>query len=188
MQIDVALIKACSEGDSRAQHALYRQAFPYLIKICYRYTSCKDDAVDMLNQGFLKIFQALPTYREEQPFLAWAKRIVINAIIDNFRRNKNYREQIQIQEEYYQQQDHSDFNAGEMRMMSNDLMNLVQQLPPMSREVLNLNVIDGYAHKEIAQMLGISESASKWHLFSARNKLREWLEMYNPQKQSTHVR
>lgn len=113
----------------------------------------------------------------EQSFEAWAKRVMINSIIDNHRRNKTYKQQIQLQErEEIEEQEHlTSSNYGEHRLNYEDIMGLIQQLPPLSREVLNLSIIDGYSHKEIAGMLEITEAASKWHLFSARNKLQEWL-------------
>lgn len=132
--------------------------------------------MDFVNRGFLKILNNLDKYDFKHPFEAWIRRIMVNVIIDEFRKNKTYKEHVYMAEHQdlatFQSQSYS-VNQGEQNLMASEIMNLVQQLPPMAREVLNLNVFDGYSHKEIGEIIGISEAASKWHLFNARNILKE---------------
>jgi RNA polymerase sigma-70 factor (ECF subfamily) len=107
---------------------------------------------------------------------------MVNVIIDEFRKNKSYKEHVYMAEHQdlatFQSNTYS-INDGEQNLLASEIMNLVQQLPAMAREVLNLNVFDGYSHKEIGEMMGISEAASKWHLFNARNILKEKISKLN---------
>lgn len=174
--VEHQVIRDCIKKDRKAEYLLYKQSFPLLIKVCYRYTNNKDDALDFVNRGFLKIIQNLDKYDFTHPFEAWIRRIMVNVIIDEFRKNKSYKEHVQMAEHQdlatFQSKTFS-INEGEQNLSANEIMGLIQQLPPMAREVLNLNVFDGYSHKEIGELMGISEAASKWHLFNARNILKE---------------
>ncbi len=174
--IEHSLIKGCLNKDKKSEYLLYKQSFPLLIKICYRYTSNKDDAMDFVNRGFLKILNNLDKYDFHHPYEAWIRRIMVNVIIDEFRKNKSYKENVYMTEHEDLATFHSRsfaINDGEQNLLAEEIMSLVQQLPDMAREVLNLNVFDGYSHKEIGELMGISEAASKWHLFNARNILKE---------------
>ena len=174
--IDHAVIRDCIKKDRKAEYLLYKQSFSLLMKVSYRYTSNKDDAMDFVNRGFLKILTNLDKYDFQHPFEAWIRRIMINIIIDEFRKNKNYKTNVMMAEH----QDLVGFNNksfslndGEKNLMSEEVMKMLSELPNTARELLNLNVFDGYSHKEIGKLLGISEAASKWHLFNARNILKE---------------
>lgn len=190
--VEEKVIKDCINLDKRAEYLLYKQSFPVLIKVCYRYTLNKDDALDFVNRGFLKILNNLTKYDFQYPFEAWIRRIMVNVIIDEFRKNKSYKEHVKMTEH----QDLASFtsksysiNEGERNLLANEVMEMIQQLPPMAKEVLNLSVFDGFSHKEIGTMLGISEAASKWHLFNARNILKEKFKTKNSyvsKKKVTH--
>jgi RNA polymerase sigma-70 factor (ECF subfamily) len=190
MTPDQELLEGCRKGNERAHHKLYQLSFPVLIKVCYRYARCKDDALDLLNRGFLKIVNNIKKYDTNLPFEVWIKKIMVNVIIDEFRKSKNYRSTLYLAER--EELESSAFNTrgseneGESRMMASEVMEHIQLLPPVTREVLNLNVIDGYSHREISGMLGISENASRWHLHSARTKLKKMLE--SSEKTSDHYR
>lgn len=142
-----------------------------------RYRRNDADAAAMMNAGFLKILDHLKAYDSRKPFIAWAKRIMINTLIDDFRQQRKVKELI----EYTDFSDHHinsatiDFNEAEKVFDVQQLEAFVQQLPPMSQKVFNLYAIDGYKHHEIADMLGISDGTSKWHLSSARKKLQEMI-------------
>jgi len=180
--IDHSIIKGCLQKDKKSEYLLYKQSFSLLMKVCYRYTSNKDDAMDFVNRGFLKILNNLDKYDFQHPYEAWIRRIMVNVIIDEFRKNKSYKEHVYMAEHQdlatFQSNTYS-INDGEQNLLASEIMNLVQQLPAMAREVLNLNVFDGYSHKEIGEMMGISEAASKWHLFNARNILKEKISKLN---------
>ena len=177
MQIPPGLIEACIREDRKAQSRLYRLCFSFLMGVCIRYAKQESEAVALLNQGFLKILQNLERKKPNAPFEAWIRRIMINTIIDEYRRSRRYRETHQPTEF----SDHSafpesvDFNLAELKFDAQDIEALMTQLPEVSRRVFNLYAIDGYSHKEIGKMLGIADGTSKWHVAFARKKLRKLL-------------
>lgn len=174
---DRLLIEEVQRGSSRAEYRLYRLCFPLLMGICTRYRTNHDEAVAMVNEGFLKILLNLHSYRPDQPFEAWIRRIMINTLIDDFRRHHRYREHISLHDfqDWHDDDGLVDFNQADLDFDAAELEAMIHQLPPMSRKVFNLFAIDGYSHAEIGEMLGISEGTSKWHLSFARKKLQELL-------------
>ena len=174
MNIGHSLISLCREGDRKAQYQLYKECFPLLMGVCNRYHQNKDDAMASLNQGFLKIVTKLDTYKEDIPFVAWARRIMINTIIDDFRKHKKYHElhhMTSFEDEY----DHINWTAhndAELSLDADAILHLIRELPPMTREVFNLYAIDGYTHKEIGEKLNIAPGTSKWHVSAARKELQ----------------
>lgn len=146
--------------------------------VCVRYRRSEDEAAAMVNEGFLKIIQHLGKYRESVPFEAWARRIMINTLIDDFRKNRKVNELIESRDFHDTDNDHRlvDFNLADLNFEASQLEAMIHSLPPMSKKVFNLYAIDGYGHKEVAEMLDISVGTSKWHLSFARKKLRELLE------------
>ncbi|MEM6264050.1 MAG: RNA polymerase sigma factor [Bacteroidota bacterium] len=178
MNITPQLLKACKRQDRRAQSALYKACFQPLMGICMRYQKNEADAVAALNQAFLKIIQKLDTYPPKVPFEAWAKRITINTLIDVYRAQKRHQDKVAYYE-FYETDDFTglvSFNEADQQLDAQEIEQLIQQLPDMSRKVFNLFAIDGYSHKEICKMLDISEGTSKWHVSSARKFLRKRLE------------
>jgi RNA polymerase sigma-70 factor (ECF subfamily) len=177
VEINLQLIRDCIKKDRKAQFMLYKQCHYLLMPVCLRYQSDADNAASMLNVGFMKILDKLDTYSKDKPFEAWAKRIMINTLIDDFRKQRKVKELI----EYTDFSDHTptevsiDFNEADKQFDAQQLERMIQQLPPMSQKVFNLYALDGYKHLEIAAMLQISEGTSKWHLSSARKKLQEMI-------------
>jgi RNA polymerase sigma-70 factor (ECF subfamily) len=177
MSVLSSILESCKKGDRKAQFRLYQEYYPVLMSVCMRYRKDKSEAVALLNTGFLKIITNLHQYRTETPFEAWIRKIMINTLIDDFRANSRKNEII----EYREQLDHTgndhflDYNLADQLFDAEQLESVIQQLPPMARQVFNLFAIDGYAHKEISTMLSISEGTSKWHLNFARNRLQEIL-------------
>ena len=171
--IDKELIAACRREERKAQNELHRLCYGFLMGICLRYEKNKDDAAALLNLAFFKILTRLDQYKDNVPFEAWAKRVTINTLIDEFR--KKNKDQHQFVESF----DHSlplsfmDFNEADQRFDAEDLERMIRDLPEMSQKVFNLYIVDGYNHKEIGEMLHISEGTSKWHLFTARKTLKE---------------
>ena len=125
----------------------------------------------------MKILDNLKTYTTDKPFEAWAKRIIINTLIDDFRKQRKVKELIEYTDfsELPPTQDSIDFNEADKQFDAQQLEAMIQQLPPMSQKVFNLYALDGYKHSEIAALLEISEGTSKWHLSSARKKLKEMM-------------
>ncbi|MCH2083434.1 MAG: RNA polymerase sigma factor [Saprospiraceae bacterium] len=177
MQIDPQLIKDCKKGDRKAQYNLYRLCYPMLMGVCLRYHKQESDAVAVLNEGFLKILTKLDQFRSEVPFQAWIKRVMINTLIDDYRKNRKVKELIEYTDfqDYQLTESQIDWNEADKQFDAEQLERFIQKLPSMSQKVFNLFAIDGYTHKEIGEMLGISDGTSKWHLSSARKKLAEWL-------------
>lgn len=176
MQPSPELLQRCCTDDRKAHNELYHMCFGYLLAICLRYCNSRDDAHALLNNGFLKIITNLDKYREEVPFTSWVSRVMVNSIIDEFRRDKKRREHRSDQElEDVQGMDHVAYNEGDQQLNAETLEALIQTLPDMSRTVFNLYAIEGYSHKEIAQKLEISDGTSKWHVSFARKTLQEKL-------------
>lgn len=178
MNIKAQLLKDCVKGDRRAQFQLYKTCFPILMGVCVRYRKNQDDAKEMLNIGFLKVLNKIGTYREEVPFEAWIRKIMINTLIDDFRKNRKVKELIEHTDFSQEEKFHDvvDYDRADKVFDVEDLELLIKQLPPVSQKVFNLYAIDGYIHREIAEMLGISIGTSKWHLSFARSKLQEMMQ------------
>lgn len=176
--LDDSLIEGCLKGNRLSQQQLYKNCFDFLMRICRRYVSNNDDAVDLMNQTFLKVLTNLANFRKNENFEAWISTIAVHTAIDHIRKNKRYRERVALSDDYKVElfdHDQISINVAADKMMADDIMKMIQQLPVLTREVLNLNVIEGYHHKEIGEMLGISEEASRWHLHKARQILKEKL-------------
>jgi RNA polymerase sigma factor (sigma-70 family) len=179
MKIDNEIIVSCIKDDRKAIEQLYKHCFTTLMPICYRYNKNEEDARSCLNLGFLKIVKALKNIELESfNFNAWSKKIMNNTLIDEYRKSKKYRDRFSITDseselDYFAENDKNDAvsNFGE-----NIILDLIKELPMAAGQVFNMYVIDGYAHKEIAEILDIPEGTSKWHLSKAKRMLREKLE------------
>lgn len=172
MDVKSELLEACKREERRAQFELYKCCYSVLMSVCMRYERNKEDAEFMLNQVFHKILTNLHRYDNKAPFEAWIRRIAINTQIDEYR--KNSRSKLDYHEEPMTVAPITmmDYNEADKKFDAEDLENMIRKLPPLSQKVFNLYVIDGYNHKEIGEQLEMSEGTSKWHLSSARKKLR----------------
>jgi RNA polymerase sigma factor (sigma-70 family) len=176
MNIQPTLIASCIKRDRKAEYELYKNTYSYLMSICLRYTRDKDMASEMLNVGFLKILSNLEKYNLAIPFKVWIRKIMVNTLIDEYRKTKREKERVTYVEEYYDSANYSEANEALSKINVQQIYALINDLPEATKQVFNLFVIDGYAHKEIADMLGISEGTSKWHLNAARQKLKDRIE------------
>ncbi|MFN6179036.1 MAG: RNA polymerase sigma factor [Flavobacteriales bacterium] len=166
------LIARCIREEPKAQYELYRALYGQMMAICCRYERNKQDAVARMNQGFLKILTSLDKRRPEVPFELWTRRIMINTVIDEYRKDR----QRKASESLDASLDEStlvEVNDYLRHMEADAFAELLQRVPDMSRKVFNLFAIDGFGHQEIAQMLGISEGTSKWHVSNARQTLQQ---------------
>lgn len=176
MQVNPDLLARCRKNDRKAHNELYRHCFGFLMAICLRYSSNRDDAEALLNQAFLKIITNLDKFRDDVPFGSWISRITVNTIIDEFRRDKKRRENLTSVDFQEVRTGHPvDFNEAAQLLDAEELEKMIQQLPDMSRKVFNLYAIEGYSHKEIGDMLAISDGTSKWHVSFARKSLQEMI-------------
>jgi len=171
---DDELRQGCIQQDRRAQQCLYQRYFGRLLGISMRYTNSREDATDVLNQAFLKIFNSLQQFQETGPFFGWMAKIVFHTAIDHIRHVQTYRKVINFSIEA----DQSVENEVTDRLDAEDLYALIQRITPASRTVFSLYVIDGYKHHEIAEMLGISVGTSKWHLSNARMEMKKQVEQF----------
>ena len=171
------LLENCRYDNRKAHHELYVMCFPVLYSVCTLYHVNRDDRLSALNMIFLKVIRGLGHYlkRDETvPFEAWIRKVAIRCIIDEFRREKNYREHITLSDEVKGAEEPYHHQLEE-KYDKEQITEAIDALPPASRTVFNLFVIDGYRHEEIAGLLGISIGTSKAHLFKARKKLQELL-------------
>ena len=154
------------------------------MSVCLRYKVDKDAAKSSVNAGFLKILNNLDRYNPEIPFGAWIRRIMINHVIDEFRKNRKVQELIEYTDFSEKQMPNLiDYNEADKAFDASDLESMIKSLPPVTQKVFNLFAIDGYSHQEIGKMLRISDGTSKWHVSSARKKLQELInQKMNSQK------
>lgn len=164
------MIDGCRRGDRKAQELLYRSFYRAMMNLCLRYTKNETDALEVLNTGFYKVFKNIDKYHAEKAtFYTWIRTIVINSCLDFIKAKSG-----QVPFKEIDQAAKVDLPPDVfVKMSAADILQLVRQLPPATQAVFNLFVMEGYGHKEIGQLLGISEGTSKWHLSEARKMLQQ---------------
>ena len=170
------LIEGCKKGQRRAMHRLFKTYYGLLFTVCMRYAHCYEDAQDMVNEGFMKIFAGLENYQPTGSFEAWMKTIMVNAALDYLRNYRANGETVNYDDMPDDVLLNHDENEALAKMSTDELMQLIQHLPLMSRTVFNLYVFEDKPHAEIAKILNIKEGTSHWHLNFARTKLKEAIE------------
>jgi RNA polymerase sigma factor (sigma-70 family) len=169
MHFDENFIERCLNNDSRAQEELYQRFAPKMYGICLRYTKNQMEAEDILQEGFIRVFRHLKDYRNEGSLEGWIRRTIVNTAI-NF-----YKKRIKFQQDVSLDQTEPISNEEENaldKLSAMELLACIKELPDGYRMVFNLNVIEGYTHKEIGDMLNISENTSKSQLSRARSVLQ----------------
>ncbi len=166
------LVEGCLKGNRVSQKELYQHFFGFAMSLCLRYTTHPEEAQEILNDGFMKVFTKIHTYNAERPFIFWLRRIMINTAIDYYRRQPPDAYSIDIDEVRTISTKQAD--AIE-ELNEKELLKLVQELPPAYRMVFNLYVMEGFKHEEIAQQLGIHVGTSKSNLAKARKYLQKKL-------------
>lgn len=167
----IRTIELCRSNDRLAQKELYKHFYGYGMSIAFRYVSDREDAVEILNNAFVKIFKNISSYDLNLPFKPWLRRIVVNCAIDHLRIKKRIMDSGDI--EMAPEPGAEETITGQLAY--EDILGEVQKLSPSYRAVFNLFVVEGYKHEEIADMLGISVGTSKSNLFKAKAHLREAL-------------
>lgn len=172
-------IENCVTNDSREQKALYEKYYGYCLKTVFRYVYHYDKAVDIVNDGYVKIFRNLSKFKYndvenlEMILMGWMRMIMVNTAIDFLRKN-NYMPEIgDLSEQVWQQEDKS--QSSDQTLLYKDLIKEVKKLPPAYRVVFNMYVLDGFTHQEIGDRLGIAEGTSKSNLSKARQHLQKAL-------------
>jgi RNA polymerase sigma factor (sigma-70 family) len=175
------LIDGCLQGDRRMQYELYQRFAPKMYGVCLRYAANATEAEDILQEGFIKVFGKLQSFRREGSFEGWVRRIFVNTAIEHFRK-KSYLQPITEKEEGV-------YEANYLSVLDNlaekDIVGLVQQLSPGYRTVFNLYVVEGYTHREIAEQMGISEGTSKSQLSRAKLILQDLVQTHIEKRRST---
>lgn len=172
----------CIRGDAGSQKKLYYNFYGFAMGICLRYAKDRDEALEMLNDGFYKVLTKLDQYDPAKPFLPWLARIMTNTSIDHYRTELKHQLSTDITDLEIQNED-PDIQS---KLNYDDLIKIIQMLPAGCRTVFNLFAIDGYTHEEIALELGISVGTSKSNLFKARQKLRLLLQSTYEQSNTEH--
>ncbi|MDC8005028.1 sigma-70 family RNA polymerase sigma factor [Aureisphaera galaxeae] len=166
------LIEECKRHDAKAQELLYRQYSGVLFGICLKYSPNRAEAEDSLQDAFITIFNRIEQYQGKGSFEGWMKRITVNTVLQKYRKKKVF----DISNE--EQLEDAEVEVETTQVPLDFLLKIIQELPDRYRLVFNLYVLDGYSHKEIAEMLGISDGTSKSNLARARMSLKKKVESF----------
>lgn len=172
MDPEQELVDKCLANDPYAQELLYRRYAAKMYGICLRYVRHREEASDILQEGFIRVFTNLKYYRGEGSFEGWVRRIIVNTAINYYKANTKYSRDLSVDEVSINSNIDNDALS---RLSTEELLKVVQALPDGFRMVFNLFVIEGYDHKEIGQMLGITENTSKSQLHRAKAALQKML-------------
>lgn len=166
------LLSGCRKLHRGSQKMLYQEFYAYGMSICLRYADSRDEAAEILNDGFMKVFQNIGKFDLTRPFKPWLRRIIVNTAINHYHQKNRA---LKAEEEL----DRVKQSASEEKVLSgiayDEILDMLRKLPPAYRTVFNLHVIEGYKHEEIAAMLGVSVGTSKSNLFKAKEQLRRIL-------------
>jgi len=167
---NIDIVNGCQQGDRKAQEMLYRDYYKVMITVCLRYTRNNEDALEVLNNGFLKVFRNIKRYDPSQASLyTWIRTIIINSCVDFVKQKQKQQKVHELNEEI---EVHIEPEVIS-KIKGEELLEQVRKLAPATQAVFNLYLIEGYNHKEIAQLLHISIGTSKWHLSEARRVLQQ---------------
>ena len=170
------MLKGCQEGKASSQQMLYQHFYGKMMSVCLRYARDREEAKDILQEGYIKVFASLPHFKGEGSLEGWVRRIMVNTAINHYHRYKKYLLQDSIEDdvkEAYSLTQSFDEVDVIQKINYDDLLVLIRSLPPAYQTVFNLYVIEGYSHKEIGEMLQINEGTSKSNLAKARMKLQK---------------
>ena len=170
---DTTLVIECVKGNIRAQRELFDKYAQKMLGVCMRYTKNTEQAEDILQDGFIKVYGKLKDFKNEGSLEGWIRRVMVNTALDQIRKNGKQLGEVNIDDVGYKIENNS-FTLE--KMMAEDLMKLVQSMPEGYKVVFNMFAIEGYSHGEIAKTLGISENTSKSQYSRARTYLKERLE------------
>ncbi|HLO58082.1 MAG TPA: sigma-70 family RNA polymerase sigma factor [Bacteroidales bacterium] len=168
------IISGCQENDPRAQRELYDMFRTKMFGTCLRYAGNYEDAQDILQEGFIKVFEKINQFAFKGAFEGWIRRIMVNTALEKYR--VHYRHMVTEENAVMPVNEESEDITAEME--ARELVNIIQELTPRYRVVFNMYALDGYSHKEISEMLNISEGTSKSNLSRARTILQEKVNKY----------
>ncbi|MEO6904964.1 MAG: sigma-70 family RNA polymerase sigma factor [Ginsengibacter sp.] len=166
------LITGCIEGDPQMQRLLYDRFSSIMYGVCLRYSDNTEDANDVMQEGFIKVYKSLSKFRAEGSFEGWVRRIFINTSIEHYRKKVKLYNVSEVQENTIED---NELNALDS-LATKDILNIINELSPGYKQVFNMHVIEGYSHKEIAEIIGITEGTSKSQLARAKGVLKKIIE------------
>ncbi|ANE53620.1 RNA polymerase sigma factor [Flavisolibacter tropicus] len=170
------MIEGCLANDRKAQKLLYEHLYEFAMTIALRYSRDEMDAADIMSHAFVKVFKSIRTFDSSKGSLhAWIKRIVVNEGLDHIKSRNRFSENVELETVA----EPGINNSVLERMGAEEIMKLIQKLPPATHAVFVLYAVEGYNHREIAERLNISEGTSKWHLSEARKTLQQQLTQLN---------
>ena len=179
MKVDGNLLEKCIAGEEKAERALFEACFPFLMRTCMLYSRDRQEAMGYLNQGFYKILKGLKKKKKKIPFPVWAKRVVINSIIDDYRKygkNKDIEQLVAEPVTYESKSRNFDQNLADLLFETGDIIAMIKRLSKMTSMVFLLYAVDEYSYREISSKLGMAESTVRWHVSKARSDLIDMME------------
>ena len=168
------VVEGCVRNERKAQEVLYREHFDTMMRMCMRYTNDRDKAMEIVNMGFLRVFQKLHTFEFKGSLQGWIRKLVFHSLSDYFRKNSKY-----IQFMVFEERDESTLEKAHSNLYAEDILKMVDTLPPATQRVFRLYAIEGFSHIEISKNTGISVGTSKWHLSNARKILKKLIDQNN---------
>ena len=168
------IVEGCVRNERKSQELLYREHFDTMMRMCMRYTNDRDKAMEIVNVGFLKVFQKIHTFQFKGSLEGWIRRLVFHCLSDYYRKNSKY-----LQFMVFEERDQSSLEKAHSNLYAEDILKMVNTLPPATQEVFRLYAIEGFTHLEISKNVGISVGTSKWHLSNARKILKKLIDENN---------
>jgi len=179
---ELDIVSGCKKNKRVFQEALYKKYYSLFMNVCMRYAMCVEDAEQLLQDGFLKIFNHIQHYKGVGSFEGWMRRIMVNNCLD-YLRSKDTRNKMNTAHQDIAENNTLSIEAHVLQAMEyKELLNIIHTLPVTTKTVLNLYVFEGMPHKEIAQLLQISEGTSCWHMHQARKLLQEKITLHKTGK------
>jgi len=168
---DNELINRCKNGDIHYQEMLYKRFYGYALGVCLRYLFNREDALEAVNDSFIKVFKAINTVQEDKSFKAWFRKVLVNTALDYKRKNMRFSQAIEMVDTEPQ----TTYSSAIDNLSAKDILALMKNLNETQHLVFNLYEVDGYSHKEIGEMLNIPESSSRTYLTRAKQALQSLL-------------
>jgi RNA polymerase sigma-70 factor (ECF subfamily) len=166
---DSDLISGCLKGKELHQEVLYKRYFSFAMSVCIRYTKDRNEAMEIVNDSYMKVLENLGDYDSSKSFKAWYSRILVNTSIDNYRRNLKHSSSVSIDNIDKEEQE----PEIDIELSVNDILKIFSQIPEQYKVTFNLFEIEGYSHEEIGKLLGVTTSTSRSNLARAKKMVRE---------------
>lgn len=147
--------------------------FDEMYKMCFRYLKEEESTLDVLNTGFLKVFEKIDSFRSEGSFEGWVRRIIYHSMVEHFRSQRSYQKFIVLEPDQSHPNTKKVPASALEELYYEELLELLAELPPKSALVFRMHAIEGYSHREIGSELNMSENTSKWYLAKARKELQD---------------